>query len=105
MEEMTTTLREVVAHQFAEDWLLVVENDYKAYQELISDAKELDRVSLSDKLREEWETLAEQVVEVVEEKISPMASLLIAQIIQGQGSLPFDLIADRAKELIEEVTA
>ena len=103
MEEMTTTLREVVAHQFAEDWLLVVENDYDSYNLLLEDARNLDTIALSDKLREEWEMLAEQVVEVVAENISPIASLIIAQLIQGQGSLPFDLIARRANELVAEV--
>lgn len=97
--------RKVIAEQFAEDWLLVVENDYDAYQELLGEARDLDVISLSDKLREEWEMLAEQVTEAVEEKISPIASLLIAQLIQGQGSYPFDIIARRAKQLVEEASA
>jgi hypothetical protein len=55
-------------------------------------------VELSDKLRDEWETLAEQVTELVTDKISPIAGLLIAQLLQGQGTLPFDLIARELRE-------
>lgn len=94
-----TTARETVAEQFAEDYLLVMDNDYDAYTELRQTVKESEGVAqLSDTLREEYEQLAAQVVELVEEKISPIASLLMAQLLQGQGSLPFDIIA---KELLE----
>jgi hypothetical protein len=94
-----TTARETVAEQFAEDYLLVMDNDYDAYTELRQTAKESAGVAqLSDILREEYEELTAQVVELVEEKISPIASLLMAQLLQGQGSLPFDLIA---KQLLE----
>jgi hypothetical protein len=40
-------------------------------------------------------------VELVEEKISDTASLFIAQMLQGQGSTPFDIIARRVIELKE----
>lgn len=97
---METTAREAVAEQFADNWLLVAENDYETYRELLE--VEGDTIaSISDKLREEWEYLAEQVTELVEERISPTASLFIAQMLQGQGSLPFDLIARRILELKE----
>jgi len=92
-------IRIVVAEQFKQDFLLVMENDYEAYTELMADTKASEGiVQLSDKLREEWETLAEQVTELVTEQISEIAGLLIAQIIQGQGSLPFDLIAKQLRE-------
>jgi hypothetical protein len=88
-----------IAQQFADDFLLVMMNDYEAYSELMNDTKASEGVvQLSDKLREEWETLAEQVTELVTEQISEIAGLLIAQIIQGQGSLPFDLIAKQLRE-------
>ena len=86
--------RFILAEQFATEWLLVAENDQETYTELMQNAREADgMVALSDKLREEWETLAEQVVDLVRDKISETASLFIAQILQGQGSLPFDIIA------------
>lgn len=98
---MTNTIntRDIIAEQFAQDFLLVMMNDYEAYSELMDDTKKSESmVELSDKLREEYETLTEQIVELVEDKISPIASLLIAQLLQGQGSLPFDLIAKQLRE-------
>lgn len=93
-----TDNRTVTAEQFAEDFLLVMMNDYDAYSELMNDTKSSESmVELSDKLRNEYETLIEQIVELVEDKVSPIASLLIAQLLQGQGSLPFDLIAKQLK--------
>jgi hypothetical protein len=91
--------RIVIAEQFKQDFLLVMENDYEAYTELMADVKYSESiVELSDKLRDEWETLAEQVTELVTEQISEIAGLLIAQLLQGQGSLPFDLIAKQLRE-------
>ena len=86
------------AEQFANDWLLVAENDYDTYRSLLEqEGNEI--ATISDNLREEWEQLAEQVVELVEENISPTAGLFIAQMLQGQGSTPFDIIARRVLEL------
>ena len=91
--------RIVIAEQFKDDFLLVMMNDYDAYTELMDDTKNSDGIAqLSDTLRNEWETLAEQVTELVTEQISEIAGLLIAQIIKGQGSLPFDLIAKQLRE-------
>jgi hypothetical protein len=91
--------RLIVAEQFANDFTLVMLNDYEAYNELMTDTYNTDSmVELSEKLREEYETLTAQIVELVEEKVSPIASLLIAQLLQGQGSLPFDLIAKQLRE-------
>ena len=85
--------RQVMAQQFADEWLLVAMNDYDTYRELMEEAEENDTIALADKLREEWEQLAEQVTELVAEKISATASLFVGQWLQGQGQLPFDLIA------------
>lgn len=86
------------AEQFANDWLLVAENDYDTYRSLLE--QEGDSVAvISNNLRLEWEELAGQVVELVEENISPTAGLFIAQMLQGQGSTPFDLIARRVLEM------
>jgi hypothetical protein len=91
--------RIVIAEQFKDDFLLVMMNDYEAYTELMDDTKNSESVvQLSDTLRGEWETLAEQVTELVTEQISEIAGLLIAQLLQGQGSLPFDLIAKQLRE-------
>ena len=94
-----SVVRIVIAQQFKDDFLLVMENDYNAYNELMTDKRESNSVvELSDKLRSEWETLAEQVTELVTEQVSEIAGLLIAQLLQGQGSLPFDLIAKYIRE-------
>jgi hypothetical protein len=85
--------RNAVAEQFANDWLLVAMNDYETYSGLMEWASWADVVTLSNNLRNNWENLTAQVVELVEENISPIAGLFIAQMLQGQGSLPFDLIA------------
>jgi hypothetical protein len=91
--------RIVIARQFADDFWLVMQNDYEAYSELMDNVRNTGSiVELSDALREDWETLAEQVTELVTEQISEIAGLLIAQIINGQGSLPFDLIAKQLRE-------
>ena len=85
--------RKVIAQQFADEWLLVAMNDYHTYSELMKEAEQGDAVSLAETLKDEWERLAEQVTELVEEHISPIAGLFIGQLLQGQGTLPFDLIA------------
>ncbi len=88
------------AEQFANDWLLVAENDYDSYRDLLD--MEGDSISkISDQIREQWENLTADVVELVEENISPIAGLFIAQMLQGQGSTPFDIIARRVLELKE----
>ena len=91
--------RLVIAEQFADDFWLVMQNDYEAYTEIMAETKASDSiVELSDLLRGDWETLAEQVTELVTEQISEIAGLLISQLIKGQGSLPFDLIAKQLRE-------
>jgi hypothetical protein len=91
--------RIVIAEQFKQDYLLVMDNDYGAYTALMQEVSDSETVvELSDTLREEWETLAEQVSELVTEQVSEIAGLLIAQLLQGQGSLPFDLIAKQLRE-------
>ena len=102
---MTTDLRTTMAQQFADEWLLVAMNDYNSYSALMEEAGKGDAIALADKLRDEWETLAEQVTELVAEHISPIASLFIGQWLQGQGTLPFDLIAREVMAKNEEVSA
>jgi hypothetical protein len=99
METIENTKRQAIAEQFAEDWLLIADNNsYEFYNELRETTKELNNVvALSTHLQEEWETLMEQVDDVITRHISPLAGEFIMQILGGQGSLPFDLIA---KELL-----
>ena len=83
-----------MAQVFADEWLLVAMNDYDTYTDLMFVAGSVESVStLSNQLQNGWETLTEQVSELVAEHISPTASLFISQWLQGQGQLPFDLIA------------
>ena len=66
--EKVETIETTYAEQFANDFLLVAENDYDTYRSLLE--QEGDSVSvISDNLRENWEQLAGQVVELVEENI------------------------------------
>jgi hypothetical protein len=91
--------REVISQWFADSWLLVAENDCDSYTQLNETAKGGSVAQVSDELRNDWETLAEQVTDLTAEHISPTAALFISQILQGWGSLPFDLIA---KETIDK---
>lgn len=95
--------RKILARNFANEWLDVAMNDYDSYTQLMNDTCALDNIQLADKLRNDWEDLAEQVTELVEEHISPTAALFIGQWLKGQGILPFDLIARDARNKYEEV--
>lgn len=95
---METQERDAIAQWFADTWLMVAENDRETYEELIN--LEGDSVSvISDKLRDEWDTLTEQVANLVDEEISETAGLFIKEILIGWGTYPFDLIARRVIEL------
>lgn len=91
--------RLVISDWFAEQWLMVAENDRDSYERLRFEAEYHDSIaSMGDQLRNDWESLAEQVTELTAEHISPSAALFISQILQGWGSLPFDIIAKQVKE-------
>ncbi len=93
-KDMEETRREVLADYFAEEWLMVTENTQEQHDLVMEYARESESmVELSDKLRDEWETLASQITALVEEKMSETASLYVAQLLQGWGSYPFDKIA------------
>ncbi len=73
--------RLVISDWFATEWLMVAENDRESYEQLQENAKESENVvALSDVLREDWERLAEQVTDLVNEQISETAGLFISQI-------------------------
>lgn len=91
--------RLVISDWFATEWLMVAENDRDSYEQLQLDASGSDSIAeLGDRLRNDWEWLAERVTELTAEHVSPSASLFISQILQGWGSLPFDIIAKQVKE-------
>lgn len=88
------------AQQFCYDFLLVADNDFEMYSDLREKAQICSLRELSEDIQNEYEFLAEQVCELVSEKISPTASLLMAQLLKGWGSTPFDLIAGVLKERV-----
>ena len=94
--------RVIISDWFASEWQLVTMNDSDTYRQLMEDAEGASVASLSDKLREDWERLAEQVGELVADNISETASLYVKQFLQGWGSLPFDIIAREAIKTYEE---
>ena len=96
--------RKILAREFANEWLDVAMNDYESYTMLMNDTCSMNNIELAEKLREDWENLAEQVTDLVEEHISPSAALFIGQWLKGQGILPFDLIAREARIKYEEVS-
>lgn len=103
-KRMEETRREVLADYFAEEWLMVTENTQEQHNLVMEYARESESmVELSDKLRDEWETLAGQITALVEEKMGETASLYVAQLLQGWGSYPFDKIARHYMN--EKVTA
>jgi len=97
------SLERRASDQFAEDFLLVAEDDYDAYAELMWKAKKAEGsyCALSDDLREEWEVLAQQVVDLVKKEISDTAGLFISEMLQGWGSKPFDIIARQVLNVCE----
>ena len=102
-----TTERDVIAHYFADEWLVVAQNTQDQAEQLYSDAREALKSEtpvavLGDQLREDWERLAEQVKDLTTEHISEDAGLFIGQMLQGWGTYPFDIIARRAIEQVKE---
>lgn len=98
----TISTSDIVAEQFANDWLLVIENDRDSWTQLIDDAKsmDLDVIALTAHLREGWDELIDQM-ETQVSKVSDVACLLLRQMLV-MGDRPFELIAryviDRIKE-------
>lgn len=96
-------IAEHVAEQFATDWLLVIENDYDSWTQLMSEVKDLnyDPISVSAFLREEWDVLVDQMADAIEDKVSEIASLLLRQMLL-MGDQAWNVIAkyviERAKE-------
>ena len=97
---METQERDAIANWFADTWLMVAENDRETYEKLME--LEGDSISaISDRLRDDWDTLTEQVANLVDENISDTAGLFIKEILVGWGTYPFDIIARRVLEMKE----
>jgi hypothetical protein len=81
--------------QFADDYILVVDNDFNAYNKIMEmqETKTRNMPALSDKLREDFETYIAQVVEREKENGHEIGALLISQMLLNWGSSTFDLIA------------
>lgn len=102
MPMITKSSSDIVAEQFANDWLLVIENDHDSWNQLVDDVKEMDCnvISVTAYLREEWDVLIDQM-ETQVSKISDVACLLLRQMLV-MGDRPFELIARHVIERIKE---
>jgi len=92
-----------VQEQFANDWLLVVENDHEMWTQLIDDVKSMgcDLIATTTYLREEWDVLVDQMASAVEDKVSDVGALLLRQMLLT-GDYPFQLIANHVISSIKE---
>jgi len=81
--------------QFAEDYILVTENESDAYHEIMEmpEFKSGNVADLSDRLRDEFEEYIGQVVERERENGNETGALLISQMLIGWGTHSFDIIA------------
>ena len=95
-----------VQEQFANDWLLVIENDRDSWTQLLDDVKEMgcDVIATTAYLREEWDVLVDQMADAVEDKVSEIASLLLRQMLVT-GDYPLQLIANHVISTIKESEA
>ncbi len=81
--------------QFAEDYCLVVDNDFNSYTEIMEKAetKVKNMSGLSDKLKEEFETYISEVAERERENGHEVGALLISQMLIGWGTGTWDKVA------------
>jgi hypothetical protein len=93
--------------QFADDYCVVVDNDFNAYSKIMEmeETQTGNMSALSDKLREEFETYISQVVEREKENGHEIGALLISQMLIGWGASSFDLIAKHYLRLKTEARA
>jgi len=106
MPMKTLSTSDIVADQFANDWLLVIENDQDSWNQLIDDVKELncDPIATTAYLREEWDVLVDQMASAVEDKVSEIGALLLRQMLLT-GDYPHQLIANHVISSIKETEA
>lgn len=90
---------------FVRDYLMVVENDREAWDDLI----QMTRVykgsvaSISDVIRYDYETMVTDVISKVEDELTESAVNLLKQLLFGWGASEFDAIAKYAIEADKEV--
>ena len=90
---------------FVRDYLMVVENDQEAWDDLI----QMTRVykgrvaSISDVIQYDYETMVSTVIGAVKDELPSAAVNLIAQLLLGWGASEFDAIAKYAIEADKEV--
>lgn len=96
-------MEQAFAKMFANDWLLVIENDQDSWNQLLDDVKGMgcDPIATTAYLREEWDVLVDQMADAVEDKVSPIASLLLRQMLYS-GDYPHQLIANHVISTIKE---
>ena len=82
-------------HQFAEDYILVTENDQDSYREILDmeETQAGNMSGLSDRLREQFEGYISEVAERERENGHEAGALLISQMLIGWGATTFDKIA------------
>jgi hypothetical protein len=90
-----TMERPGASHQFAEDYILVTENDFDTYTAIMDmdELKAENMSGLSDRLRGEFEEYISQVVTREKEAGREEGADLIAQLLIGWGASTFDIIA------------
>lgn len=107
------TTQPTARDQFATDYLMVTDNDQEAYREALDIAREAGgSVSkASDRMRDEFELYISQVVERERELGNNIGADLIAELLIGFGSSPFDIIArhyidlDLEHRLVDRLTS
>jgi len=103
MTMKTISTSDIVAEQFANDWLLVIENDRESWTQLVDDVKSMgcDLIATTAYLREEWDVLVDQMASAVEDKVSEIGALLLRQMLVT-GDYPFQIIANHVISSIKE---
>jgi hypothetical protein len=104
MSMKTISASDIVANQFANDWLLVIENDQDSWNQLVDEVKNknCDLIATTAYLREEWDTLIDQMADAVEAKVSEIGALLLRQMLAGYGDYAHQLIANHVISSITE---
>jgi hypothetical protein len=101
------TINPSAIDQFTTDYVLVVDNDFNAYTEIMEKKNTINKnVSmLSDELKAEFETYISQVAEREKENGHEVGALLISQMLIGWGASSFDRIAKHYIALKTEAEA
>lgn len=86
--------------QFIEDFLLVSENDYDTYMELIFQIKTKGVAETAEKIQEEFENWISGLAEAEDDRGNPYGSLMLKQLLIGWGSDTFFKIAKRFEESV-----